>query len=177
MFFLFDKWICLVITAELEEVKAYPLRELKPMVVFNSPWSSVVNPHHVDADPDPDPWINIGWYGSDPDPRIRIGKKLIRIRIQLLVNDFCEFYFPCYVFPSLYFRFLKRLLLYIINLIRNHKILIFCPIYFGCSLCYPDLFSPSWCGSGSGQMIRVRPDPDPQHCLEQSFLWTERDVG
>ena len=45
-----------------------------------------------------------------------------RIRIQLLVNDFCEFYFPCYVLPSLYFRFLKRVIylyLYIKNLIKE----------------------------------------------------------
>ena len=96
---------------------------------------------------------------------IRIMMIWIRIRIQLLVKDFCEFYFPCYVFPSLYFRFLKRLLLYIINLIKNCKKLIFSPLYFGCSLCYPDPFSPSRCGSGSGQMMWIRPDPNPQHWI------------
>ena len=53
-----------------------------------------MDPHHVDADPDPDPHRE----KTDPDPD------------PALVNDFCEFYFPCYVFPSLYFRFLKRLL-------------------------------------------------------------------
>ena len=50
---------------------------------------SVVDPHHVDADPETgslDPhWLIL--------IRIRIREK--RIRIQLLVNDFCEYYFPC----------------------------------------------------------------------------------
>ena len=46
------------------------------------------------------------------DPWIRIGKKRIRIRIQLLVNDFCEFYFPCYFFPSLYFLFFLEVIIY-----------------------------------------------------------------
>ena len=77
-----------------------------------------MDPHHVDADPDPDPQRE----KTDPDPA--------------LANDFCEYYFPCYVFPSLYFRFLKRLLLYIINIIKIVKNQIFCPLYFNCSLCY-----------------------------------------
>ena len=41
-----------------------------------------------------------------------------------------------------------------------------CPLYFGCPLCFPDPFSPSRCGSGSGQIMRIRLDPDPQHCLK-----------
>ena len=40
----------------------------------------VVDPHHLDADP-------------------HQGKH-IRIRIQLLVNYFCEFYFPCSAAPD-----------------------------------------------------------------------------
>ena len=90
---------------------------------------SVVDPYHLDADADRKKLIRIrigkNLYGSasektdpDTDPRIRIGKK--RIRIQLSVKDFCEFYFSCYVFPSLYFRFLKKLL-YSINLIKIAK--------------------------------------------------------
>ena len=42
-------------------------------------YTSVMDPHNVDIDADPD---------SDPDQEKRI-------RIQLLVNDFCDFYFLC----------------------------------------------------------------------------------
>ena len=30
----------------------------------------------------------------------------------------------------------------------------------------PDSFSPSRCGSAPDQKMRIRPDPDPQHCLQ-----------
>ena len=77
----------------------------------------------------------------DPDQRIRIEKKRIRIWIQLLVNDF-EFYFPCYVFPSLYFR-LKNF--------KNQKILLppLFSLLFMLPGSVPDPFSLLRWGSGS----------------------------
>ena len=136
------------------------------------------------------------WSGSadphrkktDPDPRICIGKK--RIRIQLLVNDFCEFYFPFYVFTSFYFHFLNRLILYIINLINNYKKRIFCALYFGCPLCYrdpirirflhhdadadPDLAKEArfrFSKSGAVDPVLVKMELYPQHWLYQILIW------
>ena len=71
---------------------------------------SVVDPHYVDADPDP--------------------HREKRIRIQVLVNDIYEFYFPIWVFPSLHFRYFKEVI--IIYYKSNEKLLkqILCPLFF-----------------------------------------------
>ena len=57
-----------------------------------------------------------------------------------------------------------------------YKKKIFCPLYFGCPLCCPDPFRIRFlrhdvdpdpakkCGSGSGQKMRIRPDPNSKHC-------------
>ena len=100
------------------------------------------------------------WCGSasgiaDPDPAL--GERFLRV---------------------LYFLFspwdiwdIKKLsVLHHLTLKKN----IFCPLYFGCLLWYPDPFSPSRCGSGSGQIMRNRQDPDTdpdtQHCHNVKVL-------
>ena len=117
-------------------------------------WTSVVDPHHVDA---------------DPDSRIRIGKKWIRIWIQLLVNDFCEFYFPCFVFPSLYFLFFKEVIM-----IYNKSNNIFLKTNFLSILFWLLFMLP---GSVFSIMmpirIQIRPnDADPSRSRSTTLLWT-----
>ena len=85
---------------------------------------------------------------TDPDPRIRIEKN--RSGTSFWVKDFCEFYFPSNVFPSLDFHFFKEvIILYYKSLKKN----IFCSLYFGCPLCYPDPFRI--------RFVRHDADPDP----------------
>ena len=139
-------------------------------------------PKEDDVEPDLPEWIQVNiinqliqccgvWIlGSasvytDPDPRIRIGKKRVRIWIQLWWTISGSFISPVTFFLVYNSVFLKRLLLYIINLIKKiKKKTIFCPLYFGCSALLPESvpnpFSTflhndadpdpaKWCWSGS----------------------------